>query len=344
MSSQKVEDRINLSSNKYESISQQHSISSIIKRYKNLPKLLRKQLSHLDPYLESETTFRKILNRRVHVNRTYSRALSELDWNASDLSDERNCKILIRMAWLELFSAGEIIDLIARCFSSKDLICYHPHQGWIRLFKTIKVGRHVRVISGYLHDQRPVVIKWYSSGKRDTTEEIKIYEKLKSVGCPLPKFWSSFEFWNNPILVLERLISLDETDDYRRIGRDILKQLYYIHQVCIHNDIKPDNIMKTTQRERSKYLLIDYGGVAQEKLGQGFRRRLWSPRWTCQPRGISNQVTTPWHDFYELGSTLRAIRGKDDVILRNYFRHLHRLDPLQIRPRDYTDLRTILKN
>jgi len=318
---------------------------SIIGEYKDLPSLLQDQLSHLDPYFNGD----------AHFQKSFSKYLKRLG-HSHDYS-KREIKILARMFLLESISAPEIIDLMGHGknkIQSSDLICYDHHHHWIRLKDKIATGRHVRVVTGSLEDSLPVVMKWYRSSRKDTRYEIEVYQKLKYLGCTLPWFSGKFKFWDEPVLVLERLESLDSKDHFQDVGRAILKQLETVHEICIHNDIKPGNIMRKTVKGRSKYYLIDYGGVTLERLEYGFRRKIWSPKWTCQTSGERDQVTTPWHDFIELGFTMKAIEnwrtgdwftqsGFQGTLAR-YMDQVHRLDPKRITLKDYRTLRKTLKH
>ena len=209
------------------------------------------------------------------------------------------------------------------------------------------------VLQGRLDDDVPIVVKWYQSNKRDTLYEIGIYKKLRHLKCPVPWFSSTYEFWNSPVLVMERLQGLTKEDDEFEVAIEVIKQLRYLHQFGIHNDLKPGNIMKRMQNGKPVYFMIDHGGVATQPLGYGYRRWIWSPKWTCQRPHASNQITTPKHDFIELGYTMKTMQNwttGDNHIrsgftdkLAKYMDRVVRIDEKNVTGKDYDDLIELLK-
>ena len=197
------------------------------------------------------------------------------------------------------------------------LECYSDDGDRIVMGEVLKSGRHAVVVSG-VYGEREVIVKYYERDERkiDVTYEIGIYRKLAELDCKIPWFSDKFMMLGKRVLVVEKLLPLGKDDNIYKIGMSVVEQLSYLHTFAIHNDIKPDNIMKKIVDGKPEYYLIDYGGVTLEKLCCGFRRKIWSPKWTCQPRGGHNQVTYPKHDFIELVLTLNYIhRG---CSYRNY--------------------------
>jgi hypothetical protein len=142
----------------------------------------------------------------------------------------------------------------------------------------------------------------------------------------LPYFSSSYMMYGQPVLILELLEKLDQTDDPYNIGFEIIHHLYYIHQIGVHTDIKPENIMKIARMSDGKkkmfYYLIDFGGMTCDRFpGGGYRRFVWSPKWTSQIKpnwykelGMEGKETEkvrqtcPRFDFIELGITMRVFQ------------------------------------
>lgn len=311
---------------------------SITQNYKNLPEPLKEQLKIIESYLIENPRIKDI----------YYKSLSKL----KSQNDEKQIKqILLHLICLKELSPLKIFE----SYPINLLFCYSNNGNIIKLMDILKRYKRSIIISGKLNNI-PVVVKWYQSFKRDIQYEMDIYQKLSKLGCKLPWFSNEYKFWNNPILVLERLKPLDMYDDEYKIGRSVIKQLLYLHTFGVHCDIKPQNIMKTLTQ--TKYLLIDYGGVAMEQLGCGYRRWLWSRKWTSQQSHEKNQIVTPINDFIELGYTMKAIqdwrKDKSKKIntykcksgftgrLAIYFRKIHTLDHHKLTNSDYYDLINIL--
>jgi hypothetical protein len=187
--------------------------------------------------------------------------------------------------------------------------------------------------SGYERYMKLLTESYKETYNKDLTEdvmkEIELVAKnraQKLVYRVLPFFSSSYMMYGTPVLILELLEKLDESDDPYNIGFEVIHHLSYIHQIGVHNDIKPENIMKITRMSEGKkrifYYLIDFGGLTNEKFpGGGYRRFVWSPKWTCQIKpnwykeaGMGSKEsekvrkTSPRYDFIELGVTMRVFQ------------------------------------
>ena len=218
-----------------------------------------------------------------------------------------------KMSILESISTMEILEPKWYPFVS----CYsdHDHHGAIQLLKLIKCGKHACVVEGVLEHRsklgkvinKPVIVKWYQSVKRNITYEAEAYQKLKDMDCPVPWFSTCYRVWNSPVLVMEKLANLSPNDNEAVMGVHVVDQLRYLHTFAVHCDIKPQNIMKRRTEAGNEYLLIDFGGISRERLGDGFRRWVWSERWSSQPSHTKNQQVTPKADFIELGFTMQAV-------------------------------------
>jgi hypothetical protein len=199
--------------------------------------------------------------------------------------------------------------LSPRCFMKdrwfNDVCCYTASGDRLWLEKIIVKGSHVCVMQGR-HRGRPVVVKWYQSKSRNVSYETNIYKKMRSLGAKVPWFSGKWSFWGHPVLVMEKLESLGCQDDPVHVAVEVLKQLKILHTFGIHCDIKPGNIMRS--RDGKDVYLIDYGGVAIDRLGCGYRRWIWSPKWTCRKAHEKYQVATPYDDFRELAHTVKAMQ------------------------------------
>lgn len=277
----------------------------ISREYNKLPEAFRSQLRLINKQFESS---RRVQDTYTELKRRYG----------------------ARAHFIELF-----IIAIFRTFRAPEMMednwlnqlsCYAPtwagdekRPSSVQLVKTLKNGKRVRVIEGRLcfpgNNKRcnmPVVVKWYQSDKRDITHEMGMYTRLKELGCDIPWFSQRFCFWQEPVLVIEKLEALSLDDDENELGVDVIRQLKFIHRFGVHCDLKPGNIMKKTQAGRKKFYVIDYGGVATTPLRDGYARWLWTPRWTSQKKHEKNQVTYPKNDLIELGYTMRDMQIDHD--------------------------------
>jgi serine/threonine protein kinase len=273
----------------------------IIDEYLKLPYLLRKQLAILQMNIGTDSNIKQkamslATNISVDINGYYR--------NVFD-------KVIYRLAIMKTYAIDQLLskDFIGSIFCYRYNHTKEDVKSIIVLKSILKSGDHVRVIEGDLEGY-PVIVKWYQSRKRDITYESSIYQRLRDMRCPLlPWFSTSYRFFEDPVLVIEKLKPLDHTDDEYQLGIQVLEQLRYIHQFGVHCDIKPHNIMKRIVGDKVLYFLIDHGGVSTDKLGYGYRRWLWSPAWTSQRSHVDNQITTYKNDLIELGYTMKGIQN-----------------------------------
>lgn len=178
--------------------------------------------------------------------------------------------------------------------------------------------RHVILYEGKL-ENNPVILKYYCvTNKLDVTREMEISCKLRKLGCPI--FWFSTSFFvhstdnpsfKKPIMLMKKLARsqdrlLDKNDEYK-LGLDVIEQLKYIHKIGVHCDLKPDNILY--DNVKNYFYVIDYGGLTDEKLEDGYRRRVWSPNWASQDKDDrDNKICYFYHDLIELGYTINGYR------------------------------------
>lgn len=276
----------------------------LIEAYQELPDSLRNQISYIE----------KNYDINNDVKEYYKHIVEKIGKDKLKTSGHK--KILMRLAILTVIKPFELMTQDMFSF----VHCYTENsKSKITLKKLLKEGKHARVIEGRDSKGKVVIVKWYSSEKRDTCFESGIYEKLREDQCTLPWFSTDYYFWNTKVLVLEKLKKLDATDDEFELALQLLPQLKKLHVFGVHCDIKPLNIMKKKKNGQTIYLLIDFGGIAYERFEHGFRRWLWSPSWTSQESHTKNQATTMKADFVELGYTmkylqnLRKKRKKDEV-------------------------------
>lgn len=220
------------------------------------------------------------------------------------VNSDNDMKILETVAVLKSIPAYRVTEQ-----NMNDIRCYGAGDEEIKITGVITKGKHVRLYRGqHVKTKKDVVVKWYQSGKRTTEFEMNLYKKL---GKPRPCFSLSYTLWNYPVLVMEHLDQLSPDDDLYEMGIQVIKQLRKLHEFGVHCDLKPGNIMK---RKRSngtyQFIVIDYGGVATEKLEYGYRRWVWSPKWTSQKRRGEIErdiIVTAKNDFIELGYTIQTL-------------------------------------
>jgi serine/threonine protein kinase len=298
-----------------------------MKEYQELPEHLREQLSKITKIFLSNRIFREKAIKSIQ------KKFNITDKNLT--KQERN--IVIELYILKKISPFQILsnEILFRI-----VYCYEEKGNIIILKNIIKVGKHACVLLGYLkkrdgdykkiideslglHDSEEnfeVVVKWYKSERHSIDFESSIYRRLSQLYCPLPFFSTKFKFWNEDVLVIEKLTPIDMNDNPYDIGIHIIYQLFFLHKFGVHCDIKPQNIMKKYKNGNPQYFLIDFGGVAIESLNDGFRRWLWSPKWTSQKPHQKNQVVYPIHDLIELGFTMNYIKTKGSENFKKNFK------------------------
>ena len=127
----------------------------------------------------------------------------------------------------------------------------------------------------------PVIIE-ASEFQNLISYKLQIYRQLRKAKCPLPWFSSSFRLWNQPILVREPLEMIQMGDDPCQIGKDILKQLWYIHAIGTYTVIYQSDIGKRVNNNfgnEIQYFLTNYGNISLKgsgryPLGSGVRSNL----------------------------------------------------------------------
>jgi hypothetical protein len=149
-----------------------------------------------------------------------------------------------------------------------------------------------------------IAIKWYQGSEFDITHEIALYTQIDSIDrSALPWFSASYMLWREPVLIVRTRTVLDSTDSERDVGISILKKLKVIHRVCLHCDIKVDNILK----DSNDYYLLDFGQSTpiDEKKGDWHTRYVHTKKYMRQ--GFQNKTSIKT-DLVELLHTLRKIQ------------------------------------
>ena len=181
--------------------------------YDSLPSSLRNQLSTLHPIFKTDKAVLEAYNEMFNSAPRGQRR------------DYRVKKALFRLAMLNVLQSDFFLE--SKWFPH--VYAYETNsQSIVRLTKTIYRDlkhNHVFVAKGLLDDSRPVVVKWYKSGRNNTLYEIGIYEKLQKLGCPLPWFASNYRFWENPVLVMEHLEPLKKDDNPFDVGKSSLESI-----------------------------------------------------------------------------------------------------------------------
>lgn len=231
------------------------------------------------------------------------------------------------------------------------LYCYHlkgdavPY-GHFRFIDQLTSGDHVCLMAGYIEygDVKiPAVCKYYKSSKRGIDYEIQCYKRLAETGCEIPWMSSSYHLLGEKVMVIERLSEINDSDIPELLGIDILKQLQYLHTFGVHCDLKPGNIMVRRKgfecyvqdpKNCYKYMIIDHGGTATKKLGHGYRRFIWNPKFTSQTKGEPDQICTYINDLLELGYTINFLDQKR----KGKKRFDHRREYINPRIKQYMDI------
>lgn len=175
-------------------------------------------------------------------------------------------------------------------------------KDWIGM----KSGKNVFIVTDP-ETKTDWIMKWDKTDSTQTAnEEALVYDKLETMGAQCPLRLNGFYMLNFPVLILEFLQPLDETDDAIEMARQLLlTQLKYIHTFACYFDLKPDNIRKRKQNP-PKYFLIDMELSTEALPGGGYKRLTFSALWTSQNqpsitvRGASLILSTYKNDLLEL--------------------------------------------
>jgi hypothetical protein len=353
---------LNGSSNYIKNYVSKPKMSKLIKIYKEFPKPILEQLDYLDRKFPTHP---------------------QIERKARHLARQENIDLKIAK-FLAIYEFFDTRDFFHRRFFD-GIFCSEPDGRRVYLNKklTKKKIERVCLFKGTLINKKdnakplPVIVKWYESDRKDTEYEISMYCELRQLNCKIPWFSSSYMLWKTPVLVMEPLEEITGEDDEFEAAAQVIQELKIIHQKGIHNDIKRQNVMKRKYKPNSKrgvdkgeweYLVIDYGGMTTEKLGHGWKRSVWSPKYTCQkPHPKKPQITTQWHDFKETGIMIKDIQTlrvpkkkktksiKDDVDelrdpqfwdgrLKIFMDYLHsEIDKKNVQMEDYDNLIAICR-
>lgn len=233
--------------------------------------------------------------------------------NASKIKDPKVKSMLVAYAVYSSVPPISIAD--DDNFDIISLYSNNRQDGNIRLTSILKESNSenkLRLYSGRDMNGKEVIIKAYQTYKRDTSYECSIYKKL---GMPCPILSVDYKMWGLPVLVMERLYQLSETDDPYNVGIGVLRQLKNVFKYGVHSDIKPANIMKKMVDGRMEYHLIDYGGMTMERMDTGYRRFTHTKYFVSQSKrgqkmkkAKGPNVVHPWNDLKELGYTMKGLQ------------------------------------
>lgn len=339
-------------------------MTDLVAAYNAMPKVAKDQIAALVPY------FSELKRVRAHA---------ELLTDRYQIKDK---KVALAMAILDHVPTRVLLQ--SKFFDTVQAFDLRGNK--ISLESIIAKGERVRLIKGVLHgpngDDYPVVVKWYKSPSKDTSFEINMYRELRKRKCPIAWISSGFFLHTSRVLVMEPLLPVTAEDNEFEMMIEVIGQLRYLHQFGVHSDLKPGNIMKRNPDSKlpgdeltmcpagrkSKYLVIDYGGVSWKRLGWGYKRFCHTPRACMQPMHERNQITSGKYDLLELGVTAKWIQtwrtGEKQVgrvgdteryrvdpyrsgfkgKLARYMDRAKKIDEKAVKEQDYEDLLTILRS
>lgn len=216
------------------------------------------------------------------------------------------------MAFYESLDLLDLLRDVASC-----LRCYHNINddsyillsGVLRESHDENKGTTVVVLEGDLIGHHgsdiayKVAVKWYQGQMYTTKHEMEMYRAIKKINKnALPWISLSYTLWNQPVMVTKMLTTLDASDNEINVGIDCLERLKTIHDVCIHSDIKPDNIMKDID---GKYYIIDMGASSVTKTKRGHKRYVRTHKYMHPGTDHYTNIRT---DLWELLYTMRNIQ------------------------------------
>lgn len=222
-------------------------------------------------YMFLQAVEKLLANSGFAINRTLDNSLDESEQE----------EFPTRQQWIDQHGGEKRLNSF--------LVAYNTKTGqfcFVQKSLSIADDQNVYLVKMSTED-RFLVMKWDKDNV--SHKEVENYLKIKQLGgsvpdlAPEPMFWKCF---GKPVLIMEKLLPLDTTDDEFELGRQlIMTQLPYIHQFAVHLDLKPDNIMKRaakTASEPPKYFIIDMD-LATEKLENGaFERHHATPLYHSQ--------------------------------------------------------------
>lgn len=191
--------------------------------------------------------------------------------------------------------------------NSKKLVAIDCRGNRIIITKRLGTQPDQNVYEGILMPPRgrirEVVVKWLDQIDSDIQIEIDRWVKFKETGAQVPWFSGDFQIYGYKTLVLEKLKPISRSDNFSKVGIQIIDQLQKLHQFACHSDIKPENILKD---DKGKYYLVDLGDISDTVLNYGYIRRAFTPLFTSQVR-YNQTITTPKYDLLELGFVLNFL-------------------------------------
>jgi len=294
-------------------------MSEIKKKYRDMDPECRRQCRLLIQVFKSDKTFNKVIEENIKREKDEELPIEKL-------RKYQACNMIKDIPLLKLLKNNRIVPLLKgyNTGSHND-----KHKDFI-LKSKVAHGDHVCVYSGELtvinslnqEKKLPIICKYYESGNKKITFELECYSKLREMGMNIPWFTTSYKLLGEPVLIMEKLdpINLSKGDNPYKMGQEVLQQLKYINRLGVHNDLKPGNIMVRrgnhevfTTKDSFKYVVIDYGGMALDKLEYGYKKHTRTPKFTSQKKTGKTQITTGLNDMIELGYVMNFLINQEET-------------------------------
>lgn len=316
-------------------------------RWRALPEGLRKHVQEvLDAYHQERIS---VPGKVIQIKKEYDAEITTVAGGvavkaAGSQEAEQEHFCLAMYEYLSLLdvvsSAGHLIS----CYRDDNRGGSVTLKGVMRESHDKRRNTVVMVLEGELVDHEgdgnsyKVAVKWYNGHRYTTQHEIDMYKRIKALNKrTLPWVSCSYRLWGEPVLVMNLLTVLDASDHEVDVGVAILQHLKTIHKVCIHSDIKPDNILKDVRRGPPQYYLIDMGASSphSDRGPEGHARHVHTKDYLHPgTKSHTNVRTDLWELLYSLKAIqLRRTEKRGDVrsgfkgVLARYKKVLDRLEP-----------------
>ena len=125
----------------------------------------------------------------------------------------------------------------------------------IKLIKSLGIASDQNVFLAEDDYGREWVIKYAEDESMDENENINRIRDEGGTTFEVSNGWHLSK--SETVLVMERLLPIDEYDDEYEMGRQLIPQLQSMHKFALHEDLKPDNIMKRNTPNGPLFFIID---------------------------------------------------------------------------------------